>query len=460
MQLPSSVLEILDTQKVNYNVSNFPPRKNIKLVKAAECNMFVKSLLVEDGKGRAQILLPADCILDVDGLFRQFGRKFGPVSRKFVRQELEKAGLDSLPAIPNWQGLTTYIDSSLLKKDMLLLDAGTHDQILEINQEDFVSIVSKSQLGNFSIKSPILSDDPAEDEAMILSAVQKFTERRIKQRLDETLELPPLPETAQRIIKLRADPNADINDLTNIVEIDPSLAAQVVSWASSPYYSAPGKIKSVHDAIVRVLGFDMVLNLALGLALGRTFKLDALSKRDIDEYWRASVYNAAAVEGLVTSIAREHRPSFGMAYLSGLLNNFGYLIMAEVFPPYFKTLERLSSCNPHLPRPVVDHYIMGITGDQLAAWLLDNWNMPEEIVTALRHQYNAHYDGDHAVYPHLIFVAKQMLAEQGFGENYGVHVEEETLLDLHLDPESARATISNILEAGDDLDAIAEKMRG
>ncbi len=441
-------------------MSNFPPRKNIKLVKAAESDLFVKSLLVEDGKGRAQILLPADCILDIDGLFRQFGRKFEGIPRAAVNQLMEKSGLDSLPAIPNWQGLSTFIDSSLLKKDLLLLDSGTRDQILEINQEDFGTIISNAKLGNFAIKSPILNDDPFEDEALILKAVQKFTERRIKQRLDETLELPPLPETAQRIIKLRADPNADINDLTNIVEIDPSLAAQVVSWASSPYYSAPGKIKSVHDAIVRVLGFDMVLNLALGLALGKTFSLEALSKQHINDYWRSSVYNAAAVEGLVTSIAREHRPSFGMAYLSGLLNSFGYLIMAEVFPPYFKTLNRLGNSNPHLARPIIEHYVMGITGNQLAAWLLDNWNMPEEVVTALRHQFTDHYEGDHSVYANLIFVAKQMLAEQGFGDYYGAPVEEETLLDLHLDPEAARATISNILEAGDDLDAIAEKMRG
>ncbi|MGB0439456.1 MAG: hypothetical protein ACPGFC_05040, partial [Paracoccaceae bacterium] len=30
---------------------------------------------------------------------------------------------------------------------------------------------------------------------------------------------------------------------------------------------------SIHDAIVRVLGFDMVLNLALGLALGKLGKV-------------------------------------------------------------------------------------------------------------------------------------------------------------------------------------------
>ena len=97
--------------------------------------------------------------------------------------------------------------------------------------------------------------------------------RRIQQRLEATIEIPPLAETAQKIIKLRVDPNATIDDITGVVETDPALAAQVVSWAASPYYASPGKIRSVEDAIVRVLGFDLVINLALGLALGKTLSL-------------------------------------------------------------------------------------------------------------------------------------------------------------------------------------------
>ena len=65
----------------------------------------------------------------------------------------------------------------------------------------------------------------------------------MKQRLEETIEIPPLPETAQKVMKLRVNPDADVDDLADVVETDPSLAAQVVSWAASPYYAAPGKIR-------------------------------------------------------------------------------------------------------------------------------------------------------------------------------------------------------------------------
>ncbi len=111
--------------------------------------------------------------------------------------------------------------------------------------------------------------------------------------------MPPLPDSAQRIIKLRVDPYADMRALTSIVELDAPLAAQVVSWAASPYYAAPGKIKSVHDAIVRVLGFDLVLNLALGLALGKSLALPKDAPKGLSPYWQQSVYAATAVEALV-----------------------------------------------------------------------------------------------------------------------------------------------------------------
>lgn len=211
---------------------------------------------------------------------------------------------------------------------------------------------------------------------------------------------------------------------------------------------------------MRVLGFDMVLNLALGLSLGRTLSLEALNKEDVDNYWRGAVYTAAVVEGLVTSIDRQHRPGFGMAYLSGLLNNFGYIVTAEIFPPYFKNISRMVAANPHVPAAAIEQHIIGVTGNQIASWLLDNWNMPQEVVTALRQKHNPMFDGEHNEYAKLVYIAQNLLAEMGFGNTLAADIPESLYTELHLDPEAARTTVSHILEAGDDLDEIAEHLRG
>ncbi len=460
MSVPTSVLAILEKQNVQFNVTTFDARGNLTLVAGETAPTLVKSVIVQDAKGRVQVLMPADHILDLDAMFRQFGRRFEAVVAADIRPLIKKDDLSTIPAIPSWKGMQTFIESSLLKKDRLMLESGNFGHVLELSQNEFGSLINQATTGSFGIKTPALVNDPSLDESQIFASIDRFTERRIRQRLDETLELPPLPETAHRIIKLRADPDADISDLTNIVEVDPSLAAQVVSWAASPYYSAPGKIKSVHDAIVRVLGFDMVLNLALGLALGKTLSMEVMSKREVDNYWRGAVYTAAAVEGLVTSIDRAHRPGFGMSYLSGLLNNFGHLVLAEIFPPYFESINRMVAANPHIPSAAIEQHIIGVTGNQIAAWLLDNWNMPEEVVTALRQKFNTSYDGENQQYAKLVYVAQALLANGGFGDSLGTEIPESLFTDLHLDPETARVTIENILESGDDLDEIAENLRG
>jgi len=456
VSLSSPVLDLLQqSSQLAYMVTG---DGDLDLSSAAGDHRLVRSLLLRNGQVFVQVLLQSDSILDLDAMYQQFGRHFDAVPPHEVYQNLANKQLATVPAVPHWQNMPTFVDQNLLQKDTLLLDAGDGRKLVQINQENFVELIKDCQIGVFTHPAPEMPE-PADDEARIIDSVTRFTEKRIRQRLEETLELPPLPETASRIIRLRADPEADISDLTNIVEIDPSLAAQVVSWAASPYYSAPGKIKSVHDAIVRVLGFDMVLNLALGLALGNTLNTSVINREEIQQFWRNAVYTAAAVEGLVTNIPREHRPSFGMAYLSGLLNNFGQLILAEVFPPHFKIINRAVAANAHLANSLVETDVMGVSGNQIAAWLLENWNLPTEVTVALRQQSNPQYRGEHATYSKLNFVARQLLSNVGLGAQLPNEIPAKVFEDLNLSPDQARQTLQNILESADDLDAIAEKMR-
>ncbi len=368
--------------------------------------------------------------------------------------------MTAVPALPLQSEVVTVVDKHLLEREQVLLDSGT-ESILRLSGQAFEALMKDAQVVQVCKRLDELErklEACTHDEDSIFLAVKSFTGKRIRQRLEDTLELPPLPDTAQKIIKLRVDTNADVSDLANVVEVDPSLAAQVVSWSSSPYYSAPGKIKSIHDAIVRVLGFDMVLNLALGLALGKTLSLPKDGPVGETPYWTQSVYTAALVEGLVTAISREQRPGFGMAYLSGLLHNFGWLILAEVFPPYFSTISRAIEANQHAPPHLVDFYYLGVTRDQLAAWLMELWHMPDEVVVALRRQNCQKADMEHGEYAKLLLVAQRLLQQHGIGQGPVVPIPDEIYADLHLDKEKAEQTVATILEASGDLNSIIQQI--
>ncbi|MDO3388628.1 HDOD domain-containing protein [Gilvimarinus sp. SDUM040013] len=463
MPVPTSVESLLSSQNIRYGLTATPMDADDQLIWHDQHLRSVgaaKSILLQDEIGRVQVVIAANTLLDVGTVNRQLNRELKAASAEELKQFCDANQFQSVPALPQVAGLLTLVDQALLDRNELLLDSGDDEQLIHVQSADFQQMLKDAIVSEIATPlAPLEADNSqADDIADINNAIQSFTQLRIQQRLEETLELPPLSDTAQRIIKLRVDPNADISDLAQIVETDPSLAAQVVSWAASPYYSAPGKIKSIHDAIVRVLGFDMVLNLALGLALGKTISLPKDSPNGELAYWQQSVYMAATIEGLVTAIPRDYRPSFGMAYLTGLLHNFGMLIMAEVFPPHYQQYCRLSEANPHTVPQAIERHILGVTRDQIASKLMELWSMPEEVVVGIRHQQNPNIQGEHAIYAKLIYVAKGLLRQQGIGSGPKIAIPAALFDELHLKRDKAEATVANIIESTDELEHIASAL--
>jgi len=55
----------------------------------------------------------------------------------------------------------------------------------------------------------------------------------LRQRIESTTKLPAMPDVAQSLLRLNTDPNSNINDLIEIIEIDPSIAAQIMRYYST-----------------------------------------------------------------------------------------------------------------------------------------------------------------------------------------------------------------------------------
>ncbi len=448
MAIPAAVDTLLRNQNIDFGVENFSDMP-------ADA---VQTMLLCDGSHRLLVLHAPGTLLDLNAVSQLTGWQLRAMPYSEVRKLCQQHQMQQVPALPAALGLPTLVDEHILKRDVIILSSGDQSGWLRLTPEQFRQSLTGATLGDISLPLAALAQgkfDGCDDLEQISKAVANFTQLRIRQRLEETLEFPPLPDTAQRIIKLRVDPYADMRNLTNIVELDPALAAQVVSWAASPYYAAPGKIKSVHDAIVRVLGFDLVLNLALGLALGKSVNIPKDMPKGFTPYWQQAVFAATAVESLVGCIDAEHRPTIGLSYLTGLLHNFGFLLLAEVFPPHFSSYCRFQEANPRLSYGVIERHLIGITRDQLAAWLMRLWTLPEEVCIGLRHQNDADYAGPHHAYANIMFVAMRLLRRHGIGNAPVESIPAEIFERLHLDPEKAVLAIQNVIDASDEITTIA-----
>ncbi|MEX5589074.1 HDOD domain-containing protein [Pseudomonas urmiensis] len=410
----------------------------------------VQAVLLDDEIGALMVLFPQSQLLDLNRLTELTGRKLTAVPVERLKHMLDKHQLKNLPAIPALTSSPCQYEKSLLDVETVRIHSGEAGLLLEIEQKNFKKLLAKASASSFGQELKDIRpnlDRPDDDRHEITQAVENFTARRIQKRLEETIEIPPLADTAQKIIKLRVDPNASIDDITGVVETDPALAAQVVSWAASPYYASPGKIRSVEDAIVRVLGFDLVINLALGLALGKTLSLPKDHPQQATPYWQQSIYTAAVIEGLTRAMPRAERPESGLTYLAGLLHNFGYLLLAHVFPPHFSLICRHLEVNPHLCHTYVEQHLLGISREQIGAWLMKLWDMPDELRTALRFQHDPSYDGELSAYPNLVCLATRLLRSRGIGSGPQEEIPDALFERLGLSRDKAEDVVSKVLEA-------------
>jgi HD-like signal output (HDOD) protein len=294
--------------------------------------------------------------------------------------------------------------------------------------------------------------DKEDDFERIGRAVSKFTGRRLLARLDETLEIPPLPTAAQRILALKSNPDYSLQELVRVVETDPSIAARVMSWACSAFYAANPAPRSLSDAIMRVLGFDLVMNMALGLALAGSLRLPAHEVRGAPPFWTEAVFTAAAMEALARRGDARVRATAGFCYLTGLLANYGTLVVGHVFPPQYQHICLLQEANPQLPVRNIDEHVLSLSREILSARLLEQWGLPESITRTIRHQHDFRYAGDGCREIRLLQTARALL---GYGADPLGVLEEDRLMEMGLRSDDLDAVGTLLVDSRDALDGLA-----
>ncbi|WP_245574036.1 HDOD domain-containing protein [Neptunomonas japonica] len=375
---------------------------------------YARLVLLHDNVGKVLVLLPAAKLLNLVSIWRETERHLQPVKGDDVKRFFSQNKLLSREGQQKLFSLPVFIDSTFEDQDMLDVVEPYSSLRFTADRSWYLASMRSIRMG-LSVSDIENVQPQGDDETVITHAVERFTALRIRQRLEDTLGLPSLAPTTQKIIMLRSDPAAGVDRLVPVVKVDPSLSAQVMSWSVSPYYAAPGSIQSIDDAIIRVLGFDLVVNLALGIAMGKTLTLPEDTPRNQTPYWQQAVYTATLAERLAKKMPGDIRPKPGLVYLAGLLHNFGYVVLAHLFPPHFSLLSRYIEANPHLRLDYIEKHILHVTREQIGAWLMESWSLPKEIYNGVRYL-NDPLNPKADAYAQLIHLANHALRQNGWAD--------------------------------------------
>lgn len=409
--------------------------------------------VLKDGNGLMLTIYPATSSLNIDAINRKLNRSFMPITNAEIKQVLEACESGICAPLAEMYGIGVIIDNALMQTDSVFFPI-SKQAFIRISGEDFMRL----QGDDVQYDDIVYIKD---DGGLMVKETPAFVgDRRkmIREKLQYVEGLPTIPRIASEILQLSNNPYANAVDLAAIIEQDPSLAAQLLRYANSPFYGYKGDVESIHDAISRVLGFDMVLDMALGIAVGKAFRNPNEGPIGLNEFWRHAVYCAVLTQRLSKEVRGTVVPRPGMAYLCGLLHNFGLLLEGHFFPKDYARLNRMIGSQPDETLVELEEQVLGVTHMESGSWLMEAWDMPGEIVTTIREHHNPDYEGMHSVYSCLVLLSNRLLKSMLIGDESKDEIPKAVLEKLKLDEETVQEIFQNMIDNRIGLDFMALQM--
>ncbi len=209
------------------------------------------------------------------------------------------------------------------------------------------------------------------------------TSEMAKYRVQQLKQLPALSTTVTQLLAMLSDEGLEIVDLAKVIEQDPALTARIIGLANAAYFAQPRPITSVTEAIIRVLGLQMVKTLALSIALCGAFNTSRCPGFRLDEFWLRAFGSAQLARKLVLRMDVEHRPDPDEIYLTALLLDIGVLVLVHEFPQEYAHVLAHIEREPSLDMERLELDYLGITSRQAGEWLTDRWHLPQFVTSAI-----------------------------------------------------------------------------
>lgn len=339
-----------------------------------------------------------------------------------------------------------YIDEALEYHDELYLVGSTGKPVYAVNINQLHKLSSDKLIGiSFSEK--------------INNKMDSKETLSFKERVKALHSLPPMPETATQILNLRSVPDVKVEQIVEVIEKDPVLVAQIVSYANSAFFGQAGSVKSLKDAIFRVLGVDAVMNMALALSVGSTFKIPQLGPVGSKCIWKSSIYSASLMQRLSMLMPWGKRPNPGTAYLVGLLHDIGLLVLGHLFTDEYIELNDYLEKNQGENLFKVEQELLGINHVEVGKMVMRMWRMPDELIVVAKNYNDKTYSDEYENYVHLLNIVKTLLVPHGLA--FGDSTEElslDLLEKLDLDEEDVILAADEVLSEGDIIKNLVKQM--
>ena len=210
---------------------------------------------------------------------------------------------------------------------------------------------------------------------------KRWVRDRIVELLNSETVVPSFSSVAMKLTSMVRNEHLTIDDLGDVISLDPGLAARCVRVASSVAYRGRN-ISTIKEALL-MIGMEEIRRIALTVGV-----MDTLSHLRIKIDWQRFWLHSVLVARLTEKVAGAFRDVTGMEYLAGLLHDIGKLILEHYFPREFETIV-LRSMERRCGHAKVEMDLLGLDHTQIGAAMCECLKTHPHILQAVRFHHDA-----------------------------------------------------------------------
>jgi putative nucleotidyltransferase with HDIG domain len=192
-----------------------------------------------------------------------------------------------------------------------------------------------------------------------------------------------------------------MSEVVEMVRLDPGIAARVLQFGNSAYFSHGLRCYTVDEAVNRV-GYDQIYEL-VATAVASQVLVRPLHTygMEVDELWEHSIACALATEALATQVGADRN----IAYTIGLLHSIG-MVAIDAWAVRHRPNLRLVSQGLPLETCEPERNALGFHHAEAGATLLRLWAFPQVMSEPVRWQYLPNGTAAHFQFASLLYIAK------------------------------------------------------
>ncbi|NOX20102.1 MAG: HDOD domain-containing protein [Nitrospirae bacterium] len=228
--------------------------------------------------------------------------------------------------------------------------------------------------------------------------------KKIKHRIESLSSLPTIPPVVTKILSLIDSEDTSLKKIGEFISQDQSISARVLKIVNSPIYGFPGRISSVHQALM-LIGLSAVKGMLLGISI-----FDMMQQSMVG-LWEHSI--GTAIASRVISIKADIKNPEDVS-IAGLIHDIGKVALSMCYPNQYKeALKRASEKGLYIIE--AESEVFGITHAQAGRWLTEKWNFPKELIDAVSYHHTPSSSGQYRRTTSIVMLAENIIKMMGFG---------------------------------------------